>query len=147
MINRYSTEELKRVYFQNNHGPSLRDLCWSGERSQDHQERPEGEALQDQGKADQAQQVCARPHQRGRRLRSLREKSPGAAQVSFSWEEIFLKFQSKFSYQNWQGEEMPEVFEEKNRLSRPGQEEEGGDAGRPAGHEKEASSLILFLGN
>ena len=62
MINRYSTEELKRVYFQNNHGPSLRDLCWSGERSQDHQERPEGETLQDQGKADEAQQVCARPH-------------------------------------------------------------------------------------
>merc|ERR1711990_39656 len=106
---------------ENNHGPSLRDLCWSGERSQDHQERPEGEALQDQGKADEAQQVCARPHQRGRRVRSLREKSPGAAQ-------------------NWQGEEMPEVFEEKNRLSRSGQEE-GGDAGCPAGHEKEASSL------
>ena len=42
---------------------------------------------------------------------------------------------------------MPEVFEEKNRLSRPGQEEEGGDAGRPAGHEEEASSLIIFLGN
>ena len=41
---------------------------------------------------------------------------------------------------------MPEVFEEKNRLSRPRQEEERGDAGSPAGHEKEASSLIIFLG-
>ena len=41
---------------------------------------------------------------------------------------------------------MSEVFEEKNRLSRPRQEEERGDAGSPAGHEKEASSLIIFLG-
>ena len=60
--------------------------------------------------------------------------------------EIFLNFNRNFRNQNWQGEEMSEVFEEKNRLSRPGQEEEGGDAGGPAGHEKEASSLIIFLG-
>ena len=97
MINHYSTEDLKRIYFQNNHGPSLRDLCRSGERSQDHQERPEGETLQDQGKAYEAQQVCARPHQGGRRVRSLREKSPGAAQVSFKWRNIF-QFQSKCLY-------------------------------------------------
>ena len=89
MISRELTEEFKRIYFQINHGPSLRDLCRSGERSQDHQERPEGETLQDQGEADEAQQVCARPHQRGRRVRSLREKSPGAAQVSFKWRNIF----------------------------------------------------------
>ena len=83
MISRELTEELKRIYFQINHGPSLRDLCRSGERSQDHQERPEGQALQDQGEADEAQQVCARPHQGGRWVRSLREKSPGVAQVSY----------------------------------------------------------------
>ena len=41
---------------------------------------------------------------------------------------------------------MSQVPEEENWISRPRQEEEGGDAGGPAGHEKEASSLIIFLG-
>ena len=36
---------------------------------------------------------------------------------------------------------MPEVPEEENRISRPRQEEEGGDAGCPPGHEEEARSL------
>ena len=38
---------------------------------------------------------------------------------------------------------MPEVPEEEDRLARPGQEEEGGDAGRAAGHEEEGRRLIV----
>ena len=40
-------------------GTEVRNLCWSGERSQDDQEHPEGQAQQVQGEADQAQQVRA----------------------------------------------------------------------------------------
>ena len=42
-----------------------------------------------------------------------------------------------------QGEEVPEVPEEEDRLARPRQEEEGGDAGRAAGHEEEGRRLIV----
>ena len=40
-----------------------------------------------------------------------------------------------------QGEEVPEVPEEEDRLARPGQEEEGGDAGGAAGHEEEGCGI------
>ena len=40
---------------------------------------------------------------------------------------------------------MPEILEEKDRISRPGQEEEGGNASYPASREKEASSLSSNL--
>merc|ERR1712107_551870 len=46
--------------------------------------------------------------------------------------------------QNRQGEALPEVPEEEDRLPRPRQEEEGGDAGRPPGHEEEAGCLNTF---
>merc|ERR550517_2059305 len=36
---------------------------------------------------------------------------------------------------------VPEVLEKEDRISRPRQEEEGGDAGRPPGHEEEAGCL------
>ena len=42
-----------------------------------------------------------------------------------------------------QGEEVPEVPEEEDRLARPRQEEEGGDAGGAAGHEEEGRRLIV----
>ena len=38
---------------------------------------------------------------------------------------------------------MPEVPEEEDRLARPGQEEEGGDAGGAVGHEEEGRRLIV----
>ena len=40
---------------------------------------------------------------------------------------------------------MSQVPEEENWISRPRQEEEGGDAGRPAGHEEEARSLTVSI--
>merc|ERR1739847_107209 len=74
------------------------------------------------GKTDEAQQVRAGPDPRGGRLRALREEGAGAAQ-------------------DRQGEEVPEVPEEADRVPRPGQEEAGGDAGRTAGHEEEGRRL------
>ena len=46
-----------------------------------------------------------------------------------------------------QGEEVPEVPEEEDWIARPREEEEGGDAGRPAGHEEEGRRLILIVKN
>ena len=46
-----------------------------------------------------------------------------------------------------QGEEVPEVPEEEDWIARPREEEEGGDAGRPAGHEEEGRRLILIFKN
>ena len=64
-------------------GTKVRNLCWTWEGSQDHQEQPEDQAQQEQGQADQAQQVCQRSHQRGCGICSLWEESTRVAQVGY----------------------------------------------------------------
>merc|ERR1712098_664352 len=78
-----------------------------------------------QGKADQAQQVRERSDQRGGGLCSLREEGSGVAE-------------------DRQGEEMPQVPEEEDRLPRPRQEEKGGDAGCAPGNEEEGGCLNVL---
>ena len=48
-----------------------------------------------------------------------------------------------YAFVRRQGEEVPEVPEEEDRLARPRQEEEGGDAGGAPGHEEEGRRLIV----
>merc|ERR1712080_636327 len=103
-------------------GPKVRDLCGSGEGSQDHSQHTQGQTQPWKGPSHQTQQVCPGSDQRGRWLRSLREESSGATQDRL-------------------GEAVPEIPEEEDWLSRPRQEDERGDAGRAAGNEEEGRCL------
>ena len=60
-----SCDNLKFPFIEEENGSPVRDLRWSGEGPQAHQEHTEGQAVAQQGPPHQAQQVCAGPGQGG----------------------------------------------------------------------------------
>ena len=112
-------------FYYSKNGAQIRDLRRLGQGSQDDPEHPEAQALQEQGQADPTQQVRPRPGPRGLRVLPLRAPRPGVVE-------------------DLQGQAVPQVLEEEDRVPRQGQEEEGGDVQRPPSPEK-GRQISLFI--